>query len=128
MLRSILPCIATLGLIACSSEPRQPEAGRVPVTQQTPPAAPTAAQAPAAQPSTAAPGVPKKVLAGYKLRVKDGKKYYCTREAVLGSKFEKTICLTEEQVAEVEQRRQQQRDDLEKAQKACGGKMCTGNP
>jgi hypothetical protein len=124
MLRSIIACITVLGLIGCSSEPRQLDA-------KTPPVAPPAAAseaAPAAQPSAPAPAVSRKVLSDYKLRVKDGKKYYCTREALLGSHFEKTICLTEEQVAEVEQRRQQQRDDLEKAQKNCGGKMCTGGP
>ncbi len=123
MLRSILPCIAIVGLIGCSSEPRQSDGNHPAVTPQASPAATSAAQPPAS-----APAVPKKVLSSYKLRIKDGKKYYCTREAVLGSHFEKTVCLTEEQVAEAEQRRQQQRDDLEKAQKACGGKMCSGGP
>lgn len=120
MIRSIACCLFVLALGACASGPRAVAPAR-PATVAS--AAPSAQGVPAS-----APAVSTKILSGYKLRIKDGRKYYCTKEAVLGSHFEKTICLTEEQVAEVEARRQQQRDDLEKAQKACGGRMCTGGP
>ena len=108
MIRTLVPCIALVWLAGCASQPATVEQ---PASSTNPAAGST---------------LSRKILSDYKLRIKDGHKYYCTQEAMLGSHFEKTICLTEEQVAEVERRRQEAKDGLERAQKTCAGSVCSG--
>jgi len=51
---------------------------------------------------------------GYKPEIRNDKKYYCRREAPLGSRFETKICGTAEQLSSV---RQSGKEALEEAQR-----------
>lgn len=98
-------------------------AADVPAQSDTPtstatPAAPTSTATPAAPASAASPAAAKPaaespknapteltadekrlIAAGYKLEVKGDKRIFCRKEATLGSRFEKKVCGTADQLA-----------------------------
>jgi hypothetical protein len=95
-----------------------------------PPAAPTSG-APAAAPPTQASSAPAPVSAtdsaaiakaahslGYKAHQNDGKTVYCKRETKVGTSFQTTTCLTEDQVMATVKRGEGNKDSIEALQRA----------
>jgi hypothetical protein len=95
-----------------------------------PPPAP-AAGAPVATPATQSPAAPAPVSAsdsaaiakaanslGYKAHQHDGKTVYCKRETKVGTSFQTTTCLTEDQVMATVKRSEGNKDSIEALQRA----------
>jgi hypothetical protein len=134
MTRLSIVLLAATMIAACSSQPRpsEPRAGGTiaapTASQSSAPAAAGAATSSAQSSNGTASAQPlKKIPSEFKLRRKNGQIYYCRKETVLGSHFERTICLTEEEFAAAQKEQQRARDDLERAQKVCGGNVCGSN-
>jgi len=108
-------CLLTLAVSA--AEPQAPPSAN-PATA-TASAAPTAAvPAASAAPKADDPAALAKAAAtqGYKPRQRDGKTVYCRKESKVGTRFESTTCITQEQVAAVVKRGEGNRDSVEELQ------------
>jgi hypothetical protein len=62
--------------------------------------------------------------AGYHTKVSHGVLYFCRKEAETGSRFTKENCVNEDQLAQVFERQQAQRDQL--SNHTCSGGGCAG--
>jgi hypothetical protein len=102
-----LVLIATLGIIAgCASKPTAPAAGAAEGTT----AAATDTAKPAAKPAKPA-FIPERIKGPYKVVMKGDQKLYCTKELATGSKVNfRTICMTPEEYAAIEQNAREWRD------------------
>jgi len=122
-MRIVLLLLASLSLIACSSQPQTP--GSPPTGTATAQAQPPAATKTGMKSVSMTPnGV--KIPIGYKLVVKNGQELYCRKETILGSRFPQTICLDENGLKELEARGQSVRDDLTRSEGKCVGDSCGG--
>lgn len=64
---------------------------------------------------------------GYKEKFRKGEIVYCRKEAPLGSRFEQSVCLTEEQMAEKLKAEEALRDEMRsKERMKCVGGECVG--
>jgi hypothetical protein len=134
--------IRYLFLVVCIAGAATPCLAQQPAknaTQTEAPAAAAPAEAPAAPAAAAAtssaasssdastgpsPELLKKArLAGYKPETQHGATVYCSKEASLGTRFEKKTCYNESQIAQVIEQREQTRMDLKRAN-TCGGLAC----
>lgn len=119
---TLLLTLGTLGWVAAPLvRAAEPTAAATPAGQATAAAtAPSAAAASGAAGAPAAPGaadaIEDKFLRqqGYKPEIRKGIRYYCRREAPLGSRFEQTVCLTAEQSRD---NRQHSKEMTERAQR-----------
>ena len=114
-----------------------PGAAKAPATAQdttaptaTPPAATPATTAAAAKKAADTPDVPsadtlkKARTAGYHTKVHRGEVYYCKDIVQTGTRFKTETCLDENQLAQVLERQQAQRDQL--TGHSCAGSGCSG--
>jgi len=115
----------SLYLLTLAVSAAEPQALPSPSTATAPlSAAPTSAGPTAAAPAAAAapkaddPAALAKAAAtqGYKPRQRDGKTVYCRKESKVGTRFESTTCITQEQVAAVVKRGEGNRDSVEELQ------------
>jgi hypothetical protein len=115
------PTTSTSGPAPQSSPPAAPaskpnQSAPVP-TASAPSSAAVAAPGttPAASDRTLSSAEEKRLIsAGYKVETRsDGEKYYCRREAVLGSRFESKVCKTAQQIKTA---REQDQDNLNQQQ------------
>ena len=58
---------------------------------------------------------------GYKVVERNGTTLFCTRVALLGTKFKQEICMTRDEYAEVQRRGEKMRQDLRQTTKMCQG-------
>ncbi len=56
----------------------------------------------------------KAMAQGYKISMMRGEKYYCRNEVIVGTRFDRKVCMTPEQMAATQQKSQ---DDVERLQK-----------
>ncbi len=109
---------------AFAADPPAPAAPAAPVA----PAAPATAAASPATPAPQAAGAPGPIDSqsiakaahslGYKTRQHEGKTYYCKSETKVGTSFQTTTCLTEDQVMATVKRAEGNRDSVEALQRA----------
>jgi hypothetical protein len=106
--------LVVLALIAgCSSQAVTPSETRLAASNtdsKVVPAVPVAAGEEAAE-FTPPPG--------YKRRVENGEVVYCTKLVVLGSRFPKEDCRTQQQLEELELRKAEQRGNFEQNRQVC---------
>ena len=105
---------AFVGTIALAADP-VPQSPASPSSTASPPTLP-AASAQTAAPADAALIAEDKTLReqGFKPEMRKGVKYYCHSEAPLGSRFERTTCMTAEQSMD---KRRQSKEMTERAQR-----------
>jgi hypothetical protein len=129
--RSLLLCTLVLG--ACVSQPAAVRPAATPVTAPVAPA-PAAATAVAA---AAAPAAAEGAIDGeeraavlqyarnhkYKPVTRNGKQLWCKTEVVLGSRFERTSCASEETLADAYR---QSRAESNSVSQVCTSVGCTG--
>lgn len=125
-----------LAFCACAASPPAPPvasaATPVVATQAavTPaaPATPTAATATATTTDSNRESVLRQARTqGYKAQQRNGQTIYCRREGTIGTRFEKTVCLSEDELVEVSlQRAAAQQDAMNHAQ-TCSGPGCRTN-
>jgi hypothetical protein len=98
----------TVGLLACLS---------LAALSQVRAADPAPQSTPAAKADKAAiTDADRKAMAqGYKVSMMRGEKYYCRNEAIVGTRFDRKVCMTPEQMAATQQKSQ---DDVERLQKS----------
>lgn len=64
---------------------------------------------------------------GYKEKFRKGEIVYCRKEAPLGSRFEQSVCLTEDQMAEKLKSEEALKDEMRsKERMKCVGQECLG--
>ena len=109
--RSLATGFALVALCACASAPPSLAAPAAPVVSAgaTPASDQAAAQVKAAR------------ALGYLPQRSDGVTVYCRKEAVVGSRFTKDICIREDQIADVVQRALNDQSKLEALQRECVG-------
>lgn len=64
---------------------------------------------------------------GYRTKKLGANTVYCKKDKVLGSIFPTEICLSEDELKEVERRGEDMRVDKQRAQGVCGGLGACGN-
>ena len=122
-------------LAACASNPTPPSAPpAAPATvHELAPAtvaAPAAAVAPVATAAPTAEDAKRQALLkqarsmGFKPKLTNGVVMYCRNEAPLGTRFDQTVCHSEDAIADVLQRMQAQQDEMNAAH-SCAGSGCT---
>lgn len=120
------PCLAQQPAQS-ASQTQAPAATSAPAAEApaTPPAAATSSAAASSEASSGpSPELLKKArLAGFKPETQHGATVYCSKEASLGTRFEKKTCYNESQIAQVIEQREQTRMDLKRAN-TCGGLAC----
>jgi len=106
--------IAVALLSGCASQPHT--AAPAPAAK-----AAVAKDAPAATLAAVKEGEKKEFVAppGYKERLEDGKRYYCTKVVVLGSRFPKEDCRTQAELEEIEVAKGALRGTLSQRQGIC---------
>ena len=62
---------------------------------------------------------------GYHLKIVKGEVRYCNRTTTLGSRFPTWICVDEEGLRMLAERRESNQQDLRRAQSICAGAACT---
>jgi len=122
-MRNLLCLLLVAAVSGCANHP--------PHTTQAPPVAarndtrpaPAASAVNATQAaSSAEPDANQDLLKqGYKPAVHRGETVYCRREAVTGSRFSSQVCLTEQQIKDMQQRA---KDDLQTIGAGCNGGGC----
>jgi hypothetical protein len=111
-------------LAGCAAAPAGAPPGAAP--------APIAAVAPAAATGTAAATDTPEHIAlvkqarnfGYKAETHGSKTFYCKTEASIGTRFEKTSCVSDAQLADIVHQQIEAQDELAKGQRACAGSAC----
>ncbi|HZF16814.1 MAG TPA: hypothetical protein VE046_12815 [Steroidobacteraceae bacterium] len=90
--------------------------------------APAADPAPPAASTTAGSAAkPFKPPSGYRAKKLGANTVYCKQDTMLGSRFPTEICLTEDELREVEFRGEEMRRDKQKSSPVCGGGGSCGN-
>lgn len=120
MLARVIPVGALAILVGCAAE-----LGTRPAPKASAPPAATVAEA-AAQPAPEAPSS-FKPPSGYKATKLGAETLYCKKEKILGSIFPTEICLSEDELKEVERRSEGMRLNKQKASGVCGGAGSCGN-
>jgi hypothetical protein len=69
-----------------------------------------------------------RVSAEYRMRQIKGETVYCRKTVVLGSRFEKQICMSLEELKAHEQRSQSMRDNMSEKTRLCTGAAGCANP
>ncbi len=117
-----LVCLIALAVLAgCSSQP-QTESSAIAASGVASDATSASALAPAAatedefQPPS-----------GYKRRVENDQTFYCTKIAVLGSRFPKEDCRTQEQLEYMEQEKALMRVEFERQKSVCSSAVACGS-
>ena len=62
---------------------------------------------------------------GYHLKIVKGEVRYCTKTTTLGSRFPTWICVDEDGLKTLAERRESNQQDLRRAQSICAGASCT---
>lgn len=125
----ILCLIALAALSGCASQPETASMSETPA----PAAAPVAAPAPAAAASAEAAAEASdsdeyKPPVGYKRKVENGQVIYCTKVTVLGSRFPKDDCRTQQQLRDMELQNAINRTNVEQSRRVCSSAAGCGNP
>lgn len=105
MVRSHIPLLLTIA----SAGFVVPAAADTPTT--------TAGNTPAAAPVPA----PYKPPHGYRMKIVGGEKMYCSKTVVVGSRFAKEICMTQEQLVDLKARETDVQRELSRGQTVCAG-------
>jgi hypothetical protein len=103
-----------------------------PMDPAVPASAPPVVQAAAAEPVSGAGQMPatkdQSVFvppAGYKLRPDRGENVYCAKIVVLGTRFPKEVCRTEDELRDQENQRAVIRAEMEQRTRVCSGPGCS---
>ena len=119
-----------LALAACAPSPTKPDTGGsgAPAAPAAIAAAPGPSdQSQALDPAAAHANVIRQAREqGYKPRKTNGDTVYCRSEAVIGSRLEKVVCLTEESLAQVLRNTEDAQQALMRGN-TCAGAGCGGN-
>lgn len=99
---------------AAPSAPTAAAASSAPTATATPNAAKPAAEGAKSATTELTPTEKRLIASGYKLEVKGDKRIFCRKEATLGSRFEKRVCGTADQLAS---QTQDSKDMAESAQR-----------
>lgn len=71
--------------------------------------------------ATAPTAPPFKPPYGYRMKVVGGEKMYCSKTVVVGSRFAKEVCMTQEQLVELKARETDIQRELSRGQTVCAG-------
>jgi PBP1b-binding outer membrane lipoprotein LpoB len=125
-MRLLIGSIATVLLAGCATPPSPPETSTpAPVATTAAVTTPVRTVAPAAEPA-AAQAKPKS-YPGYKQKTRDGQAVYCKKVARIGTRFEDETCMTEEEMEELAERAEQDRQQFRRNSTLCGTGGCGGS-
>jgi hypothetical protein len=124
-----------LALCACAASPPAPVASAVDpavVKQAAVTPAPAATATGSAAAPTATDANRESVLKqartqGYKAQRRDGQTVYCRKEGTIGTRFEKTVCLNEDELVQVSKERAATQQDAMNHSQTCSGMGCRAN-